>query len=139
MDFEKRIQDLEIKGSHTKRTADEGLEKIVILDEKVSEIHEGFFKLAENLTGEKGYFKQIDKNSKSAMENAENIDINRIGLSKTDGKLIKMIIISFTLGMAFSWVTNQYTLLFKGNSKKSSLVLYHKPFDLTDTAIKIYV
>jgi hypothetical protein len=131
-DIEKRFALIEKRGSHVERTANESIKKIETVEKKVTEIHEGFFKLVENLTGEKGYFKQIDKNSKSAMKNAEDIDINRIGLNKTDGRLIKMLIISFTLGSIFTWVLSQYTLHQKNNPQKNDMVLYHKPNEQTE-------
>jgi hypothetical protein len=134
-DIEKRFADLELKGSHTKRTADEGLKKIVTVEKQVSEIHEGFFKLTADLTGDKGYFKQIDKNSSAAMKNAEDIDLSEIRLSKTEGRLIKMLIVSFALGSLFTWVVTQYSIQQKNNQGKTDIVLYHKPNELIELPV----
>ena len=132
----KETQNIKLTTSHTKRTSvqngkkieafsKEGAKRYESIKDEMQGINKSMTLILADLTGEKGYFKQIDKNSADIEINHNNIDINRIGLSKTDTKIIRIIVFSITAGLIMGWLIREARI--QERTSKAT-ILTHKEY-----------
>ena len=140
-ELEKQGADLKMTTSHTKRTSVENGKKIdrnakesrennKEIVSKMGEINHQFGLIVADLTGEKGYFKQIDKNTRDGEARDLKIERNTFNLNKQDIRTLKLVGFVLGVGLVIGWWMKEIRYQQEQQKKnKKETILYHKPFN----------
>ena len=126
-ELEKQGSDLKMTTSHTKRTSVENGKKIDGIKRQIGSIDKQFGLLVADLTGDKGYLKQIDKNTRDIDASNIRIDRNTFKMSKSDIRTFKLVGFVLGVGLVIGWWMKE--IRYQQESEEEKKVLYHKPFD----------
>ena len=127
-ELKKRVEQLNLTTSHTKRSTIENGKKIEKVQTTIEGMHKEWVVVVSKLTGDEGYFKQTNKNAEDIDLIHDDIDLIDIKLGKQDIKLIKIIVFAVTAGLILGWLMSQYRYEAKKNLTSS---LYIKQRDWT--------